>query len=192
MATRNATSPANSAAQSSAALPGPTRIRKTPNTHPRSLALAVSAALLPWGTAYGLPTGESVVHGDVSVARPTAQSMEISQGTQKAIVNWQSFSIGASEHVNITQLNASSVLLNRVVGNDPSQIFGRLTANGQVFLVNTHGVFFSPSASVDVGSLFATSLSINDQDFLAGRYQFFNPGNAGSVVNQGNIVTANG
>ena len=192
MATRNATTLANRAAPASAALTGPARVRKAPNTRTRSLALAVSAALLPWGTAHGLPTGESVVHGDVSVARPNAQNMEITQGTQKAIVNWQSFSIGGSEHVNISQLNASSVLLNRVVGNDPSQIFGRLSANGQVFLVNTHGVFFSPSASVDVGSLFATSLSINDQDFLAGRYQFFNPGNAGSVVNQGNIITANG
>ncbi len=191
MATTNAT-PAKSAAPASAALAGPARVHKAPNTQPRSLALAVSAALLQWGTAYGLPTGESVVHGDVSVARPSTQNMQITQGTQKAIVNWQSFSIGGSEHVNISQLNTSSVLLNRVVGNDPSQIFGRLTANGQVFLVNTNGVFFSPSASVDVGSLFATSLSINDQDFLAGRYQFFNPGNAGSVVNQGNIVTASG
>src|SRR5207248_2738962 len=31
-----------------------------------------------------------------------------------------------------------------------------------------------------------------DKDFLAGRYNFYNAGGAGSVINQGNIVTANG
>jgi len=46
--------------------------------------------------------------------------------------------------------------------------------------------------SVDVGGLFATTLSIADKDFLAGRYNFYNAGGAKSVVNQGNIITTNG
>jgi hypothetical protein len=91
--------------------------------------MAVSAALLPFGSAYALPTGEQVVAGQVTVTRPTVQTMQINQGTQKGIVNWQGFSIGASEHVNVSQLNASSVLLNRVVGNNPSEIFGRQSGN---------------------------------------------------------------
>ncbi len=192
MATTKRTKLLNEATRSRAAVARKPRVRKAPKTHPRTIALAVSAALLPWGTAYALPTGEQVVHGAVSVARPTAQTMQITQGTQKGIVNWQGFSIGASEHVNVTQPSVSSVLLNRVLGNNPSEIFGRLTANGQVFLTNPNGVFFAPGASVDVGGLFASTLSIADQDFLAGRYLFSNAGNAGSVVNQGSIVTANG
>jgi filamentous hemagglutinin family protein len=158
----------------------------------KRVALAVTAAFLPWGEAYALPTGEHGIVGDVTVTRPTTQTMQINQGTPKGIVNWQGFSIGATEHVNITQPNSSAALLNRVVGNSPSEIFGRLTANGQVFLVNNAGVLFAPGASVDVGSLFASSLSITDQNFLNGNYQFYNPGNAGSVVNQGSIVTAGG
>ena len=137
--TKNATRPRADAAHKS-------RTPRTLNTDPRSLALAVGAALLPWGTAHALPTGESVVAGDVTVTRPTSQSMQINQATQKGIVNWNSFSIGSSEHVNISQLNSTSVLLNRVVGNNPSEIFGRLTANGQVFLVNPNGVLFAPGA----------------------------------------------
>src|SRR3989442_11493307 len=78
------------------------------------------------------------------------------------------------------------------MGTNPSEIFGRMTANGQVFLTNPNGVLFAPSASVDVGGLFATTLSIADKDFLAGRYNFYNAGGAKSVVNQGNIVTTNG
>ena len=183
--TKNATRPRAAAAHKP-------RTSRTLNSDPRSLALAVGAALLPWGAAHALPTGENVVAGDVTVTRPTSQSMQINQATQKGIVNWNSFSIAASEHVNITQLSSSSVLLNRVVGNNPSEIFGRLTANGQVFLVNPNGVLFAPGASVDVGSLFASTLSISNQDFLAGRYQFSREGNAGSVVNQGTIITADG
>ncbi len=158
----------------------------------KRLAIAIAAAFVPLGEVYSLPTGESVVHGDVQVTRPTTQTMQINQGTHKGIVNWQGFSIGGSEHVNITQPSSSASLLNRVIGNNPSEIFGRLTANGQVFLVNNAGVFFAPGASVEVGSLTASTLSITDQNFLNSTYQFFNPGNAGSVVNQGSIVTAGG
>ncbi|HWM44057.1 MAG TPA: filamentous hemagglutinin N-terminal domain-containing protein, partial [Burkholderiales bacterium] len=169
------------------------------NSDPRSIALAVAAAFMPWFVpaahaqiaADTLPSGGQVAAGAASISSNGSQ-MQIDQSTQRAILNWQSFSIGSSAWVNFSQPSASAVALNRVVGNDPSQIFGRLTANGQVFLVNNAGVLFAPGASVNVNALFATSLSINDQDFLAGRYQFFNPGNAGSVINQGNIVTANG
>jgi filamentous hemagglutinin family protein len=87
---------------------------------------------------------------------------------------------------------ASSVVLNRVVGDTRSDIFGRLSSNGQVFLTNPNGVLFAPGASVEVGSLLATTLSISDQDFLAGRYTFVNNGAAGTVINRGNILTPNG
>jgi large exoprotein involved in heme utilization and adhesion len=84
------------------------------------------------------------------------------------------------------------VLLNRVVGSSPTEIFGQLSANGQVFLVNPNGVLFAPGASVAVGGLFASSLGITNEDFLAGRYRFARDGSAGEVVNQGNIVALNG
>ena len=174
-------------------------VRKRVSTDPRCIALAVAAAFAPWFVpaahaqlaANTLPTGGQVSAGAASISTDGSK-MQIDQSTGRAILNWQSFSVGSSAWVNFTQPGASSVALNRVVGNDPSHIFGRLTANGQVFLVNNAGVFFAPGASVNVNALFASTLSISDQDFLAGRYQFFNPGSAGSVVNQGNIVTASG
>src|SRR5438093_13474880 len=78
------------------------------------------------------------------------------------------------------------------MGTNASEYSGRLKDTGQVFLTAPAGVLFAPSASVDVGGLFATTLSIADKDFLAGRYNFYNAGGAKSVVNQGNIVTTNG
>src|ERR1700741_4890902 len=165
-----------------------------------ALAIAVATAFMPWFaplTAHAqvaadtLPTGGQVGAGAANIWT-SGSTMQIDQSSSKVILNWQSFSIGSSARGNFSQPGASAVALNRGVGNDPSHIFGRLTANGQVFLVNNAGVLFAPGASVNVNALLATSLSINDQDFLAGRYQFFNPGNAGSVINQGSIVTANG
>jgi filamentous hemagglutinin family protein len=157
---------------------------------PRLIVLAVALAFSPIVRA--LPTGEAVVSGRVSVARPDARNMVVQQGSSKAIVNWQSFGIGASESVAFRQPGASSVILNRVVGGSPSDIFGRLSANGQVFLVNPSGVFFAPGASVDVGGLVASTLNITDADFLAGRYRFAGNGSPGNVTNQGTLQAAPG
>src|SRR5437660_2543782 len=167
-------------------------------TQPRVIAFAV--ALLPWSfisPAYAdvapstLPTGGTVTAGSANIST-SGSNMQITQGSSSAILNWQSFSIGSGAWVNFSQPSSSAIALNHVLGNNPSEIFGRLTANGQIFLSNPSGVLFARSASVEVGALFATTLSIADKDFLAGRYNFYNAGRAGSVINQGHIVAANG
>jgi filamentous hemagglutinin family protein len=156
------------------------------------LAMTIAAALATAAPAFALPTGEQVVSGQVGVARPTAQNMLVQQGTQNAIVNWQGFSIGASEAVRFQQPGASSVILNRVVGNNASEIYGHLSANGQVFLVNPSGVLFGRGAMVDVGGLVASSLAIGNEDFLAGRYRFQGNGAPGPVANQGTLAAHDG
>src|SRR6185503_748868 len=179
---------------------GSSRTRRVLRTQPRALAFAVGAALLPWTllhsafaqtSANTLPTGGTVTSGSATISSST-NKLQIDQYTQKAILNWDTFSIGSGAWVNFTQPSSSAVALNRVLGNNPSEIFGRLTANGQVFLTNPNGVLFAPGASVEVGSLVATTLSISDHDFLAGTYRFQNAGGAASVVNKGSIVTPNG
>lgn len=139
-----------------------------------------------FGNAQALPFGEQVQAGNLSFERG-AQFLNINQTSQKAIANWQSFSIAANESVRLNQ-PAQGVALFRVIGNDPSQIYGSLRATGSLFLSNPNGVLFGLSAQVDVGSLVATSMRINDSDFLAGNYQFHADGNA-SLVNEGVIRT---
>ena len=92
-----------------------------------------------------LPTGGQVVSGQATVSQ-SGNGMTIHQGSDKAILNWESFSIGADASVNFQQPGSDSVALNRVVGSDPSAIYGSLTANGQVFLVNPKGVLFGKGA----------------------------------------------
>jgi filamentous hemagglutinin family protein len=160
----------------------------------KPIALAVSAAFLPWNHASALPQGGEVVAGQATISRPQARTMQIDQASQKAILDWRSFSIKANETVNFIQPNVSAVALNRVVGSSSSEIYGALNANGQVFLVNTNGILFAPGSSVNVGGLVATTLSISNEDFLSGNYVFQRDAgeHSRSVVNRGSIVTPNG
>jgi filamentous hemagglutinin family protein len=139
-----------------------------------------------------LPTGGQVAAGSATINQSAAR-MDVNQATQKAIINWSTFNIGSGASVNFAQPNSSSVVLNRVLSSSGgSEILGRMTANGQVFLVNPSGVLFGKTAQVDVGGLVATSLNISDSSFLAGRYTFASAGTAGSVTNEGTLRAADG
>ncbi len=134
-----------------------------------------------------LPTGGQVVAGEAAISQ-NAATMNIDQFTPRAVIDWQSFDIGSSARVNFNQPTNSSVALNRVLNSDPTQIFGRLTANGQVYLTNAAGVYFAPGASVNVGGLIATTHTISNEDFMDGRINFYRGGAEGSVVNEGSIT----
>ena len=144
--------------------------------------------LSAYSAAYANPTGGMVTSGAANIAT-NGSTMTVNQSTNKAIINWQSFSIGNGETVNFVQPGASSVALNRVIGNNPSAIYGTLNANGKVFLVNPNGVLFAKGAQVNTGGLVASTLDIADSNFLNGNYAF-SGSDAGSVVNQGNITAA--
>ncbi|MCK9381104.1 MAG: filamentous hemagglutinin N-terminal domain-containing protein, partial [Sulfuritalea sp.] len=156
------------------------------------LALGANSAVAAGVPLPGaLPTGGQIAAGQAAISSSGAR-MDVTQSSNSAIVNWDSFNIGSQAQVNIAQPSAAAVILNRVQGGDPSAIYGRLTANGHVFLTNPGGILFAPGAQVDVGGLVASSLGISDANFLAGKYNFLNTGGAGAVVNQGNINVANG
>lgn len=141
-------------------------------------------------TAYALPEGGQVAAGQAAITT-AGSTMTIAQQTAQAIINWQNFGIGSGEAVHINQPNSQAMLLNRVVGSNPSEIFGQLTANGQVILVNPNGVFFRPGSSVDVGGLTASTLNIANEDFLKGQLRFAGD-SKNPVVNAGNITAQNG
>jgi len=153
------------------------------------LLATLLAAVSPWAAA--LPEGAQLVAGQASVSTPSANAMVVNQASDKAVLNWQSFNIGAGQSMQFVQPGASSVALNRVIGNGASSIFGSLSANGQVFLINPSGVMFAPGAQVNVGGLVASSLDISNGDFMAGRYSFSGTG-AGTVSNHGSITAARG
>jgi filamentous hemagglutinin family protein len=134
------------------------------------------------------PEGGTVAAGNVTIQQESPTKLGIIQSSDKAIVDWQKFSIAPNEQTQIYMPSASSVILNRVVGQDPSAILGRLTANGQVFLVNPNGIFFGKGSQIDVAGLVASTHNIRNADFLAGHYLFNIPGKPGAaVINEGMI-----
>ena len=128
--------------------------------------------------------------GQTSVKQTSPSLLTIDQSSQRAGIDWTSFSIGASERVQINQPGTSAVLLNRVVGNDPSNILGSLQSNGTVWLINPRGIVFGNNSRVDVGGLLASTLSITGQDLASGRVLLGNSsGGAGAIVSDG-VITA--
>jgi len=151
----------------------------------------MSFASVSLGWSQTLPQGAQVIQGAVSVSQSGSQ-MAITQSTPKAVVNWQSFDIGQNAKVNITQPSSQSVLLNRVLSDNPTQILGQLQANGQIVLVNPKGIVVGSDGSVSASAFTASTLNISDADFMAGQYRYTRDGSTGQVINKGRINVAPG
>ncbi len=154
------------------------------------LRLILSALAIPLVMSYGtnvsaLPVGGVVTAGNGGISSSGAGTT-ITQTTPNMVINWQSFNIGRTETVRFVQPGSSSVALNRVVGENPSSIFGTLSANGKVFLLNPNGILFGQGASVNVGGLVASTLGITDSNFMAGNYTFVG-NSSGVILNQGSV-----
>jgi filamentous hemagglutinin family protein len=159
--------------------------------HP--LAWALACLIAPGLALAELPTGFNPVSGSVTQNLATPGAMTLQQNSERAIVNWNSFSIGGQNRVDISQPGVSSMLLNRVTGGLPSEIAGSLTANGRVFLVNPSGVVFGAGSRVSTGGLVASTLDISNDDFNAGRLNFSRAdGNQAAVINRGNLQAGPG
>ncbi|WP_324658497.1 MBG domain-containing protein [Burkholderia thailandensis] len=197
----------NAAAQTKGDATGQCGARATGVGAPLWLAplngLRLAAALLigvtvPLGAvAGGLPQGGSVVGGAANIQTPNPNQMIITQGSQQAAINWNSFNVGAGNSVQFVQPSSTASVLNRVVGmNGASQILGTLTANGQVYIVNPQGVVFGKGAVVNAGALLATTKNIDPNAFMAnGSAQLLlgGRGTSGGVIeNYGNLSVAPG
>ncbi len=133
------------------------------------------------GTALAGPEGERVVAGQAAFDRAGATTT-ITAGNN-AIIEYRSFDIGANEAVRFVQPSADARVLNRVLGQSPTQINGSLTANGRVYIVNEAGVYFGQSALVNAGAIYAGAGTITNGDFLAGIDRL--TGLSGEVRNEG-------
>ena len=136
---------------------------------------AVEAATLPVPCAPGIcapqfktPGMTAPPAGFVTSGAATAVSngstLTVNQTTDQAILNWQSFNISADGKVIFNQPSSTAIALNKIYQASPSAIFGSLTANGQVYLINPNGFVFGASSSVNVAGLVASSLGMTKGD----------------------------
>ena len=96
-----------------------------------------------------------------ATATQAGTTLTVNQVSNNATLNWQSFNIAANSTVQFVQPKATSVALNQINDANASQIFGTLTANGRVFLINQNGIIFGAGAQISVGGLVASTLNID-------------------------------
>lgn len=140
--------------------------------------------------AVDLPQVSTVVAGTADFST-VGNTMNIT-ASDRAIINYNQFNIGAQNTVNFIQPSSTAVALNRVIGAQASSIYGALNANGRIFLVNPNGILFAPGSRVDAAGLIASTMGISNANFLNGNYSFERNGANGSVNNQGQIMIRNG
>lgn len=152
-----------------------------------ALSISLGAVSLP---VQANPLDGSVVAGSATIGHE-ASLTTINQSSDRAIIDWRSFSVQKDETTHFIQPSTRAITVNRVTGNDLSAIHGNLRANGTVVLVNPNGVLFGPSGRVDVGGLIATVNDIDAKSFMSGDSSLRFTGGQnlqGSVVNEGAIT----
>ncbi len=154
----------------------------------RLLQVAVASCFAT--AVHANPTGPSVLTG-AATFNAVGKNLTVTN-SPGAIINWQGFSIRADEVTRFVQSGAASAVLNRVTGTEHSQLLGQLLSNGRVFLINPNGVTVGAGARIDTAGFVASSLNLSNEDFLAGKFRFTDPGNAGKVVNAGTINAHSG
>jgi mucin-19 len=151
--------------------------------------LLVAAVLNPVGS-FANPAGANVTGGAATVSGQGTSRVTIDQSSDRAFIEWNSFSVAKGESVRFNQPSASSVTANKVVGVAPSDILGAVSANGRIILINPNGIFFGKGSTVDAAGLIATTLDLDKDSFLAGgKFKFSSASDlSASVVNEGTLT----
>ncbi|MFO1242655.1 MAG: filamentous hemagglutinin N-terminal domain-containing protein [Rickettsiales bacterium] len=156
----------------------------------RTLLASTALCCLPCIPVQAAPAGGTVSAGSAIIGQ-TANITTVTQSTNRAAIDWNSFNIGAGERVDFKQPSTSAITLNRIHDQNPSQILGSITANGTVILSNPSGMVFSKNSKVDVGSLIATTADISNDAFLQdGPLKLTIPGHADAKIIANGSITA--
>ncbi|HSX95626.1 MAG TPA: filamentous hemagglutinin family protein [Hydrogenophaga sp.] len=148
-------------------------------------AVALAGALLlaapAWAQKLPVPSAGGGIPNFVTAGQATYQAMGhqafVNQVGNKAILNWQSFNVGAGHSVQFRQVHdlnnnqlvqgANFTTLNRIWDINPSVIAGAISqADGQkanIIMVNTNGIAFLGGSQVNLNSFTASSLNIADR-----------------------------
>ena len=151
-------------------------------------------ALVAASSALANPLDPTVVTANVGIIGVGTTNVTINNNTLRSIVNWGDFSIGVGEKTTINQIAPNAAILNRVIGNNVSQIYGQLNSNGQVYLINEHGIVVGASGVVDTNGFVASTLNVSNTDFIGNGNMLFKQTiqGAGGIKVYGTIKSVSG
>ncbi|MDR6675186.1 filamentous hemagglutinin N-terminal domain-containing protein, partial [Xanthomonas sp. 1678] len=163
---------------------------------PLALALAVALGAVAPGNAAAqvaatqLPIGGSIAGGTGTINPASGATLTIDQTSSRMALNWSAFDIGSVATVTFNQPSTSAAVLNLVQGGNPTQIFGNVNANGQVFLINPNGIIFGSTAQFNVGGLVASTLGTTASDFMSGNDVLDAGGNMVALMSNSGTINA--
>jgi filamentous hemagglutinin len=131
-------------------------------------ALAGTQLPVPCSAGACATNAGTFVASGTATAVQSGKNLTVKQTSNNAALNWASFNISADGKVVFQQPTKTSVALNRIYDANPSSIFGSLSANGQIYLLNANGFLFGSTSTVNVSGMIASSLNISDQTFASG------------------------
>ena len=157
----NAVKNMQAAARAAAQQSGATNLGADPN-HPGATLPNVPDGLGVGGLNFISATG-------ASAPTQSGTNVNITQNAQQALINWTTFNVGRNTTVNFDQSAGGAdvgqwIAFNKVndPSGSPSQILGKINAQGQVYVINQNGIIFGGTSQVNVHTLVASSLPIND------------------------------
>ncbi|WP_236198803.1 MBG domain-containing protein [Pseudomonas pseudonitroreducens] len=128
-----------------------------------AVALASLGACFPLaGIADNLPQGGTVIGGQATISSQ-GKGMDVNTSSPRTAIDWKSFNVGPDHRITFNQPDGKSVTLNRVTGTDPSKIYGAVTSNGQLILVNPNGLMIGPNAHLSSSALVASAGFLTDE-----------------------------
>jgi filamentous hemagglutinin family protein len=151
----------------------------------------VSAGLALWATIASAGPEDGQISAGLGGISQVGTTTTITQSSSQLSLAWKSFNIAANETVNFVQPSSAAIAVNRISDANGTQIFGRLNANGQVFLINPNGILFGRDAQLNVAGIVASTLDLHDATLNNPARSFSGPG-SGSVINRGTIATTEG
>ncbi|MFZ5806882.1 MAG: filamentous hemagglutinin N-terminal domain-containing protein [Verrucomicrobiota bacterium] len=155
----------------------------------RAIRMLMAVLILFWQVSPAIllanPTGGEVAAGNANISS-SGNTLTVTQTSNRAVLNWQGFSISAGELTQFLQPSSNSAIMNRVLGGNPSSIMGTLRANGQVFLINPNGIIVGPSGVIQTQGFVGSTLDVSNDEFMAGGAMNF-LGNSGTIQNLGMI-----
>ena len=145
-----------------------------------------------WAPPPPLPQGYELLGGGSDLPDYVPNSMYLRNIENGTIVRWnEGFNIAGSHLAAFEFITAGSSIMNRDETGNMSNILGTLNANGNVWIINPAGIVFGSSATINVSQLVASSLDIDNGDFINGLpYTFTGGATAGDVMNRSTDITA--
>lgn len=149
------------------------------------ILLSIFALFLPEVIAAG--TNPQVVSGDAKVTNIDTVTT-VNQNSKTATIHWDELSLAGNESLVFDVPTVSSVSINRVIGDNPSDIQGQISSLGNVILINKNGIAFDGDLILDTHSFIASTLDLQKDYGDNSKYDFRGKTSA-YIQNNGKINT---